>query len=160
MLRHDRFVLEATSSMSNTNTQKMRPRYQDRRSEPRFPCSDSADVTVLNDATFTRHAAAILDVSRSGLQLELNAPLDPGARIKIQLSGAVIIGQVLHSRARSAECYRIGVLVSIVFRPDESDITPSLHALNQALTEHRQTDQNEQMPLRVNASSHDIIVPA
>src|SRR5260370_1144551 len=95
MLRHDRFVLEATSSMSNTNTQKMRPRYQDRRTEPRFPCSDSADVTVLNDATFTRHAAAILDVSRSGLQLELNAPLDPGARIKIQLSGAVIIGQVL-----------------------------------------------------------------
>jgi len=146
--------------MSNTNAQNMRPHYQDRRTEPRFACSDSADVTVLNDALFTRHAAAIIDVSRSGLQLELNAPLDPGARIKIQLGNAVIIGQVLHSRAHCAECYRIGVLVSIVFRPDESDIAPSLHALNRALTEHRQTDQNEQLPLRVSASSHDIITPA
>ena len=46
----------------------------DRRTEPRIQATGTAEMTILNAATFTKLTATIVDVSRSGFQILLNTP--------------------------------------------------------------------------------------
>src|ERR1043166_1526723 len=98
--------------MSDTQPPKDQP-HLDRRREPRFPSSGTARVTDLSDHTLTVHFAAIVDVSSSGLQLELDIPLQVGVHIKIQLPSTLLIGQVSNMRRHSPERYRVGVRMTV-----------------------------------------------
>src|SRR6266704_2552485 len=105
MLRHDTFVGES-SAMTNTNgTDK------DYRKEPRFMTTGRGHVTALGAPTYGKYAAIIVDVSRSGLQLEVETPLPTGIEVKVEFSDLVIVGEVLNQRSGELGHHRIGVKI-------------------------------------------------
>lgn len=81
-----------------------------RRGEPRFITNGKGHVTAKGAVANEKHRATILDVSRSGLQLELDTPLEPGVQVKVEFSGLIIVGKVLHLRPHLAR-YRAGVRI-------------------------------------------------
>src|SRR5256885_13003533 len=83
-----------------------------RRSEPRFQSVGTACVTVLGAQTFTKYFAAVMDVSRSGLQLEIGVPLQKGFQITIQLGGMMILGEIGNLRPWRGGRYRVGVVIT------------------------------------------------
>jgi len=56
-----------------------RARLAERRRETRYPTQDAAEVEVRH-GEILRMPAMVVDVSRSGLRLELPAPVDAGSR--------------------------------------------------------------------------------
>ncbi len=87
---------------------------EERRREARYPCDDPAEVRVL-PGDGTRMPATVVDVSRSGMRLELSGPVTKGSQIEIFLPKQVVIfGQVRHCR-RAGGVYYAGVLIQEVF---------------------------------------------
>ena len=115
--------------MTNTNGTN-----KDRRSEPRFVTNGRGHVTALGVPTYGKYAAIIVDVSRSGLQLDVETPLPTGIEVKVEFDDLVIVGDVLNQRCELGR-YRIGVKIREVVRSHEArgllalaqatDITPS-----------------------------------
>jgi hypothetical protein len=86
----------------------------DRRREARYECNDPAEVRILsgNCGVFD---AMVMDISKSGLRLEVASVLAKGEKIEITLPREVIIfGEVRYCR-RVAESYHVGVLIEDVF---------------------------------------------
>ena len=101
--------------MTNTNgTDK------DRRSEPRFMTNGSGHVTALGVPTYGKYAAIIVDVSRSGLQLDVETPLPTGIEVKVEFDDLVIVGEILNQRSGDLGHYRIGVKIREVVRSHEA----------------------------------------
>ena len=105
---------------------------KDRRSDPRSMTNGKGLVTALGAPTYGTYATTIVDVSRSGLQLELGTPLQKGIQVKVEFRDLIVIGEVLNLRSHSVGRYRVGVLIREVA---ESHGTTSLRALDKVLTE-------------------------
>jgi len=88
--------------------------FLEKRREARYPTHDAAEVELLY-GTELRLQATVLDVSKSGLRLELDASIGKGMHIKITLRKHVIIfGEVCHCR-RARKGYQAGILIENVF---------------------------------------------
>jgi PilZ domain-containing protein len=86
----------------------------ERRREHRYPCNDPVEVRILPDGG-QRVPATLLDVSKSGLRLQIGTALLKGAEIEILLPKQIaIFGKVRHCR-RMGESYQAGILIQEAF---------------------------------------------
>jgi hypothetical protein len=100
-----------------------RARLAERRRETRYPTQDAAEVEVRH-GEILRMPAMVVDVSRSGLRLELPAAVGRGEQVKISLPRQVVIlGEVRYCR-RSGMIYYAGVLIQDVF---QDQVAPGGH---------------------------------
>jgi len=107
----------------------------ERRREPRYPCNDPIMVHV-SPGDGHRVPATLIDVSRSGLRLEIGVPLLKGGEIEIVLSKQIaIFGKVRHCR-RSGEKYQAGVLIQEAFYSSKASDHVSVEQLSSYLTGH------------------------
>jgi len=84
----------------------------ERRREPRYPIRDPVEIE--NAPGGRRLPGFVLDVSRSGLQLELSSPIGKGAKIKITFPAKFIVfGDVCHCR-RAGTVFHADVLIEKV----------------------------------------------
>src|SRR5258707_456189 len=89
-------------------------RLLERRSEARYPTRDVVEVKILEKDSWCRVAATIVDVSRSGLRLELRSPIAKGSQVEIILGRALVIfGEVRYCR-RGGEAVYVGILIEQV----------------------------------------------
>ncbi len=78
--------------------------YEQRR-EPGYRRSDPAKVRVLSGVS-SSFSTIILDISRSGLRVELTGPLPRGTALEVTLPNEVIIfGEVRFCRQTAGSCY-------------------------------------------------------
>jgi PilZ domain len=92
-----------------------RARLAERRRETRYPTQDAAEVEVRH-GEILRMPAMVVDVSRSGLRLELPTAVGRGEQVKINLPRQVVIlGEVRYCR-RAGMVYHAGVLILDVFQ--------------------------------------------
>ena len=100
-----------------------RARLAERRRETRYPTQDAAEVEVRH-GEILRMPAMVVDVSRSGLRLELPAAVGRGEQVKINLPRQVaILGEVRYCR-RAGMVYYAGVLILDVF---QAQVAPGEH---------------------------------
>lgn len=100
-----------------------RARLAERRRETRYPTQDAAEVEVRH-GEMLRIPAMVVDVSRSGLRLELPLAVGRGEQVKINLPRqAVIVGEVRYCR-RAGIVYHAGVLIQDVF---QAQVAPGSH---------------------------------
>jgi hypothetical protein len=87
----------------------------ERRRDARYPTSDQADVEVI--AVDTRHlSAVVLDVSKSGLRIEVHERIMPGSEVRIRLPREVVIhGEVRYCR-RAGTGFHAGILIAQLFQ--------------------------------------------
>lgn len=87
--------------------------HHEKRRETRYPTNDPAEVQVL-PIDNARRPATVLDVSQSGLRLELDAHVAKGLQIKVILAGQIVIfGEVRYCR-RAGDVFHAGVLIQDV----------------------------------------------
>jgi len=112
----------------------------EKRKEARYPTDDPAEIRIL-PSDGDSWPATVIDISRSGLRLELQRRLVRGMRIEIVIMPRklTIYGQIRYCR-RSDENFHVGVLVQDMFghQRDESehldDDLLSLYLLGRGLT--------------------------
>jgi hypothetical protein len=86
----------------------------ERRREPRFPTNEPVQVCIL-EARSERVAGTILDISRSGLRVEVRVPVSKTVHLEIILPNQVIIfGETRYCR-RHAGAYQVGVSIDDVY---------------------------------------------
>ena len=86
----------------------------DRRREVRYPCRDSADVRSLDDLGAS-HKATVVDISRSGLRIEVGVHLAKETHVEIVIhKHAIIFGEVRYCRTYG-EGFHVGILIEQVF---------------------------------------------
>jgi len=96
-----------------------RARLAERRRETRYPTQDAAEIEVRH-GEILRMPAMVVDVSRSGLRLELPAAVGRGEQVKINLPRQVVIlGEVRYCR-RSGTVFYAGVLILDVFQAQQA----------------------------------------
>ena len=64
----------------------------ERRSEPRYPSVEAAVVTIITEGS--SFEAETVDVSKSGLRIRLEKPLEVGSRIRVKFGTVVAFGEV------------------------------------------------------------------
>jgi len=90
-----------------------------RRSELRVPLTnESAVVTQLEGQTHTKCDAQALDISRSGLGLKLDHRLPVSAWVKVELSFAILFGEVLYSKPDQDGGWRVGLRMETLLMRD------------------------------------------
>jgi len=93
------------------------PHVPERRREARYPTQDPAKVDVHYE-NISGMAATVLDVSRSGLRLELPQSISRGMQITISLSSQLVItGEVRYCR-RAGNGFQAGILVQNATFPE------------------------------------------
>ena len=91
-----------------------RARTAERLREKRYPTADAAEVEVRH-GEMLRMPAMVVDVSRSGLRLELPAAIGRGERVKISLPRQMmILGEVRYCR-RAGIVFHAGIMIEEVF---------------------------------------------
>jgi len=86
----------------------------ERRREPRYPANDPVEVCILESRS-ERVRGTILDISRSGLRLELQAPVAMSVHLEIILPNrAVIFGETRYCR-RHSDTFQLGVSIDDVY---------------------------------------------
>ena len=95
------------------------PSFKDRRREARIPTDDPAILQVISPFSSERIAVRVIDVSKSGLQLRLDAPVDPGSAVKIRLKETVLFAEIRHCRQISAGEYRAGLVLQEIISGHE-----------------------------------------
>jgi len=88
-----------------------------RRGEPRFPSFGQAELTVLHPPRPEQFMARIVDVSRSGLQVEIAEPIESGSSIELRLPNIRVIGEVGSCRPHDSGNYRLGIVTERVTQP-------------------------------------------
>jgi hypothetical protein len=92
-------------------------RLLERRSEARYPTEDLVEVQILGTGSLCRVTATILDVSRSGLRLELSSTIAKGSQVEIIVPRRLsIFGEVRYCR-RFRELVHAGILIQQVICP-------------------------------------------
>ena len=92
---------------------------QQRRSELRVPLTnESAVVTQLEGQIHTRSDAQALDISRSGLGLLMDRRLPVNAWVKVELSFAIVFGEVMYSKRDPDGGYRVGLRTETLLMRD------------------------------------------
>jgi len=103
----------AAAASSSSLTQN--PQSIERRVERRYPTGTVAEVEILQGGS-QYVAGFVLDVSRSGLRLELRAMIQKGTLVRVRLdSGFLVVGEVRYCRA-SAEGFHAGILIREAFQ--------------------------------------------
>lgn len=82
----------------------------ERRRESRITTGGVCDIVVINPSSSERLTGMVVDVSRSGLQLELGKLIESGSIIEVQLRTLIISGQVESCRQHGSSCFRVGVI--------------------------------------------------
>jgi len=104
---------------NDTGTSATRKGFIEKRRETRYPTSDFAEVQIL-PIDRTRRPATVLDVSRSGLRLELHTSVSRGIDIQITVADQIVIfGEVRYCR-RAGEVFHAGVLIHDVIHASPS----------------------------------------
>ena len=86
----------------------------DRRREARYATNDPVEIQLLEAGGGPRMGGKVLDVSRNGLRLELQAPIGKGLRVEIVLPDRTIIfGETRYCRHLSS-IYHVGVSIEVV----------------------------------------------
>lgn len=86
----------------------------ERRREQRFPACEIVEVQVIG-ASGGRFGGMVLDISRSGLKIEIGKPLSQGALLEILLPDrAIIIGEARYCRSKN-KLYQVGVKIEGVY---------------------------------------------
>ena len=107
---HGSLDLPPTTSADADSAAARGALFFEKRREARYPTSDPAAVQILNETG--QLPATVLDVSRSGVRLRLQAAIPKGAEVKITLQrNVVIFGQVRHCR-RCDSGFDTGVAIS------------------------------------------------
>ena len=96
----------------STNMQAAKRHYshQERRTEPRVPSTGVARLTAVDARPSVTLEATIIDVSRSGMQLEVNEPLDVATFVTLDLVGLTVLGSVGNCRPEGEGRFRIGIV--------------------------------------------------
>jgi predicted anti-sigma-YlaC factor YlaD len=90
----------------------------ERRCEVRLPTNDAASVRSLRPETGPRHEARILDVSKSGMRIELSVQVDPGVEIQVQLKDAIAFAEVRYCRPVGDKFHAgVKVIEVVTFKP-------------------------------------------
>ena len=97
---------DANGSIQGSNA------HNDRRGEPRFQTGGEGELTMISPPGSETLMASIVDVSRSGLQVEITAPIELGSNIELRLENISVFGEVGSCRQRASGRYRLGVLTS------------------------------------------------
>ena len=87
-----------------------------RRREARYPTNDPAKIRILSWDDPERLAGTVLDVSRSGMRVEVAKPLPTGTRGEVILDRASNYGEIRYCR-RVALVYHVGIAIEDVFYP-------------------------------------------
>ena len=98
--------------------------FSEKRKEARYPANDPVEVRIVPEGQPIQ--ATIIDVSRSGVRLELGTSLEKHLRIEILMPGKLaIFGEVRYCR-RSSEVFHVGVQIEEVISagPDPGDHLP------------------------------------
>ena len=100
-----------------TETSSATVAVKEKRREPRYPTHDAVEVKTLPYSEAPMQAN-VLDVSKSGMKLEIDRQLLPGSRIEILMpsSKLVLFAQVRYCR-RFGALYYAGVLIEDVVPP-------------------------------------------
>ena len=86
----------------------------DQRREARYATNDPAEIQIL-PVTGQRLPATVLDVSRSGLRIELVPPLARGLQVEVKMPGKLVIfGEVRYCR-RAGQFHHAGILIQDSF---------------------------------------------
>lgn len=109
----------------------------DRRREARYPAQEPAELELLYGPRETIYGT-ILDVSRSGLRIELPRRIHRGEEVKVKLQQNVIFGEVRYCRAVSS-VFHAGIRIDELVRPPLdgkhlSEDTLSLYAIGKGLS--------------------------
>ena len=90
------------------------PSNAERRRETRYPCQDPAEIRCLQ-GDGSSFSATVLDISKSGLRVEVAVHLTQGAQVEVFLPKQVVIfGEVRHC-SRAGEMFHAGILIEEVF---------------------------------------------
>jgi len=81
----------------------------DRRLEPRYSAIGLSEMIVLSPARVTRASVAVVDVSKNGLQIELDSAISVGAQIELRLRNSIVFAAVKNCRQLITGKYRAGV---------------------------------------------------
>jgi PilZ domain len=104
----------------------------ERRQEHRYPACEIIEVQIIG-ASGSRFGGVILDISRSGLKIEIGKPLSAGAHLEIVLpSHGIIIGEARYCRSKN-KLYHVGVKIEGVYF---SQAVYSRHIGNELLALH------------------------
>ena len=91
----------------------------DRRSENRYPASETACISVAGNPAIRRTNVRLLEVSASGCRLESDLYLEPGTEILLTLTSLILIGTVRHCQDAGNNRFRFGILISRRWPKDE-----------------------------------------
>lgn len=94
----------------------------EKRREARYLCRDPAEVRAISWGS-AYLPATVLDISRSGLRLEIATGIANNVDIEIKLPGRAVIFGAVRYLQRMKHAYHIGVEIMDVFyvrRPDDS----------------------------------------
>jgi len=83
---------------------------RNRRQEMRLPC-DPGSVLLESAGCPEPIEGQIVEVSRSGLQLRLQTPVDAGASVRITRAGMLISGQIRYCRPNDSGSFDTGVAI-------------------------------------------------
>lgn len=118
-----RYANDGSAEQSDTKTEtslansrlspKVEP-FAEKRREQRYPACDIVEVQVIG-APGGRFGGMIIDISKSGLRLEVGKPLARGAHLEIVLpSRAIVIGEARYCRTKG-KLYYVGVSIQGVY---------------------------------------------
>src|SRR5579859_4751106 len=97
------------ASQINTLRSERRPQSIDRRAEPRVPAEGEGFVTLAGPTLSRKYPLRILEISRSGLQVELTTSFPPATEIELHFGKVVVLGAVKSCSATASGRYRLGV---------------------------------------------------
>jgi hypothetical protein len=97
----------------------------ERRREARYPTNDPAEIRIL-PLSGPRLPSTVIDVSRSGLRLEVSTQLARGLQVEVVLPAkAAVFGEVRYCR-RAGDAFHVGIRIQDVHysRPGQSEHIP------------------------------------
>lgn len=83
-----------------------------KRSEPRLPCNPTG-IHAFVDGSDRPVAGKIVEVSRTGIQLQIDEAVPVGSRMTVKVGDTVLLGDVRHCRARD-DRFTVGLQTSDV----------------------------------------------
>lgn len=124
--------------LSNGSAAMMGPESVERRSEPRYPTYEPAELELLSTPGESVYGT-VLDISRSGLRLALPRRINRGEQVKVKLNQNVIFGEIRYCRAVYGG-FHAGLKIQDLVRPSEhvgdhiADDPLSLYAAGKGLS--------------------------
>ena len=87
----------------------------ERRGETLYATNDSVEILLLEAHGGPPVKGRVLDVSRSGLRLELPTPIRTGLRLKMVLPDRTIIFGETHYCRHESTLYHVGIAIEVVY---------------------------------------------